>query len=82
MTSKGKSYKTEILHRNNATQYTALSKEIKQAYHLLDQGADLRELERQINVLVTQKEQFNEAHKAYHELLESFDDSGCILSLV
>ena len=76
LTFKGKSYKTEILHRNRATQYTALSKEIKKAHHLLDQDANLRELERQRDVLDAQKEQFNEAHQAYHDLLESFDDSN------
>ena len=62
LTFKGKSYKTEILHRNRTTQYTALSKEIKKAHHLLDQDANLRELERQRDVLDAQKEQFNEAH--------------------
>lgn len=44
MTSKWKSYQTEILHRNRATQYRALSNKIKQAYHILEQGTDLREL--------------------------------------
>ena len=75
LTSKGKSYKTEIFHRDRASQYTALSKDMKHAYHLLDQGADLRELERQRDALDTQTERFNEAHQAYHDLLESLDDS-------
>ena len=75
LTSKGKSYKTEIFHRDRASQYTALSKDMKHAYHLLDQGADLRELERQRDALDTQTERFNEAHQAYHDLLETLDDS-------
>ena len=75
LTSKGKSYQTETLHRNRGTRYTALSKEIKQANQLLEQGADLRELEKQRDILDRQKNQFNEAHQAHHELLEFSDDS-------
>ena len=74
MTAKGKSYQIEILHRNRATRYTTLSKEISQAYHILEQGAELGELERQRDILDRQRDQFNEAHQAYHELLELSDD--------
>ena len=74
MTAKGKCYQIEILHRNRATRYTALSKEISQAYHILEQSAELGELERQRDILDRQRDQFNEAHQAYHELLEFSDD--------
>ena len=62
MTAKGKCYQIEILHRNRATRYTALSKEISQAYHILEQSAELGELERQRDILDRQRDQFNEAH--------------------
>ena len=75
LTSKGKSYQTEMLYRNRASRYTALSKEIKQSYHILEQGVSLRELEKQRDILDRQKEQFSEAHQAYHEMLEFSDDS-------
>ncbi|XP_015776464.1 PREDICTED: uncharacterized protein LOC107354491 [Acropora digitifera] len=74
MTAKGKCYQIEILHRNRATRYTALSKEISQAYHILEQSAELGELQRQRDILDRQRDQFNEAHQAYHELLEFSDD--------
>ena len=75
LTSKGRAYQMGILHKKRVTEYAALSKEIKQAYLILEQGSDLRELKRQRDILDTQKEHFNDAHRAYHELLQSFDEN-------
>lgn len=75
LTTKGRTYQIETLHKKRATLYTALSKEISETYKLLVQGAGLRELESQRDALDAQREHFNRAHQSYHELLESFEDT-------
>lgn len=74
LTTKGRAYQIEMLHRKRGTLYSVLSKEISETYKLLEQGAGLRELESQRDALDSQREHFNEAHQSYHELLESFED--------
>lgn len=75
LTTKGRAYQIETLHRKRVTLYTALSKEMSETYKLLEQGARLRELEIQRDALDAQREHFNKAHQSYHELLESFEDT-------
>ena len=74
LTTKGRAYQIEMLHRKRGTLYSVLSKKISETYKLLEQGAGLRELESQRDALDSQREHFNEAHQSYHELLESFED--------
>jgi len=59
LTTKGRAYQIETLHRKRATLYVALSKEISQTYKLLEQGTALRELESQRDALDSQREHFN-----------------------
>ena len=74
LTEKGRDYWIEVLHHKRAASYTSLSKKVKDAYYLLEQSASLEELENKRDALDAEKDDFNQAHKTYQQLLESHED--------
>ena len=74
LTEKGKAYQLELLKRKRAAAYTSLSKKLQDAIVILEHSTRLEILEIERDALDVQKDEFNQAHMAYEELLDSQED--------
>ena len=73
LTEKGKSYQLELRNQKQNAIYGQLTREIERVSLLLKQLSK-EELERIRDTLDSLKGQFNEAHRAYEELLDSDEE--------
>ena len=73
LTEKGKSYQLELRNQKQTAIYGQLTREIERVSLLLKQLSK-EELERIRDTLDSLKGQFNEAHRAYEELLDSDEE--------
>ncbi len=69
LTEKGAAYKIEILRRSRDGAYSEWRKQIKTLRSLLTSDATLEEFEAERNKLDLLKEDVNEAHKNYSDVL-------------
>ena len=74
LTEKGAAYKIEILRRSRDGAYSELRKQIKTLRSLLTSDVTLEEFEAERNKLDLLKEDVNEAHKNYSDVLTLKED--------
>lgn len=73
LTPKGKEYQLEMLCRNRSVAHGKLLMQIKLVKTLLERCARLEELEHARDVLDEEKENFNDAHNSYDQMLDSIE---------
>jgi len=74
LTEKGKASEIEKLRQKRQTTYAALSKQIKKIRQSLDENASLETLEGERDCLDKLKDTFNEAQKAFDEMIDNEKD--------